>query len=382
MAHKLNRMTVVAFVVCGIALLGSATMAAADKSVAKPPAGDAFAARSIVNRILDRWYPVASELKQDVAVWRAQFKAVLERSSLQTLQSIDAIEAKSAGPNRTLMQLYQTAFSMAVADVGAQLAKQMQGASTAKLGSPTTDLVFVGFTPCRVVDTRNSGLGISAGTQRNFYYFSDGTPASWSTQGGDAGAASTACPNTVFTSAGGTLGNVAPAAAMANITAVNTTAAGNFIAWGGGAGSIPNTSVLNWDHAGEIIANTTVIPWGGRTGGNLDFTVRYNGPSGFSDVVVDIMGYFIENAATALDCTTATASGPINIGTGSDTTINYPACPGGYTRTGGYCDGGASTGTSGIYIVETGAVACVFRNLGGATATGNAISQCCRVPGR
>ena len=308
MAHKLNRMTVVAFVVCGIALLGSATMAAADKSVAKPPAGDAFAARSIVNRILDRWYPVASELKQDVAVWRAQFKAVLERSSLQTLQSIDAIEAKSAGPNRTLMQLYQTAFSMAVADVGAQLAKQMQGASTAKLGSPTTDLVFVGFTPCRVVDTRNSGLGISAGTQRNFYYFSDGTPASWSTQGGDAGAASTACPNTVFTSAGGTLGNVAPAAAMANITAVNTTAAGNFIAWGGGAGSIPNTSVLNWDHAGEIIANTTVIPWGGRTGGNLDFTVRYNGPSGFSDVVVDIMGYFIENAATALDCTTATAS--------------------------------------------------------------------------
>ena len=143
---------------------------------------------------------------------------------------------------------------MAVADVGAQLAKQMRGASTAKLGSPTTDLVFVGFTPCRVVDTRNSGLGISAGTQRNFYYYSDGNPGSWSTQGGDPGAASTACPNTVFTSAGGTLGNVAPAVAMANITAVNTTAAGNFIVWGGSAGAIPNTSVLNWDHGGEVIS--------------------------------------------------------------------------------------------------------------------------------
>ena len=99
-------------------------------------------------------------------------------------------------------------------------------------------------------------------------------------------------------------------------------------------------------------------------------------------MVVDVMGYFVENAATALDCTTATASGPINIGTGSDTTIGYPACPAGYTRTGGYCNGGASTGTSGIYVVETGGTACVFRNLGGSAATGNSISQCCRVPGR
>jgi hypothetical protein len=314
-------------------------------------------------------------MKQDVAVWRAQFRAVLERTSLTTLQTIDAIEAKSAGPNRTLMQLYQTALSTAVMDVGTQLAKQMQSAKAAKLGSPTTDLVFVPFTPCRVVDTRNVGGPISAGTQRNFYYYNDGaTPSSWSTQGGDPGAVAAACPGTVL--------SVPPGAAMANIAAVNTNAAGNFIAWGGGASAIPNTSALNWDHAGEIISNTTVVPWGGRSGGNLDFTIRYNGPSGFADVVVDIMGYFIENAATALDCTTATASGPINIGTGSDTTINYPACPGGYTRTGGYCNGGASTGTSGIYIVETGASACVFRNLGGASATGNAVAQCCRVPGR
>jgi hypothetical protein len=251
-----------------------------------------------------------------------------------------------------------------------------------KLGSPTTDLVFVGFTPCRLVDTRVVGPGINAGTQRNFYYYSDGTPSSWSNQGGDPGAAASACPNTVLTAAGGVLGNVPPAAAMVNITAVNTTAAGNWIAWGGSAGSIPNTSILNWDHAGEVISNTTIVPWGGRAGGDLDFTVRYNGPSGFADLVVDVMGYFVENTATALDCNTATASGAINIGTGSDTTIGYPACGAGYTRTGGYCNGGASTGTSGVYVVETGSVACVFRNLGGATATGNAISQCCRVPGR
>lgn len=363
----------------------SAVETPAFESIAKPEETNAASpnALPIVNRILDRWYPVASELKQDAALWRAQFKALLQRASLPTLQAIDQVEAKPGGVNRTLIDLYRSIYSMAVSDVGAQMAKNFGGATTAKLGTVNTDLVFVPVSPpCRIVDTRNTGLGISAGTQRPFYFYSDGTPSSWSSQGGDAGGVATACPATTSTSAGGTLGNVPPYAVMANITAVNTTAAGNFIAWGGSPGAIPNTSVLNWDHAGTIIANTTVIPWGGRSGGSLDFTVRYNGPSGFSDVVVDVMGYFVENAATPLDCTTATASGPINIGTGSDTTISYATCPTGYTRTGGYCNGGASTGTSGIYIVETGAAACVFRNLGGASATGNAISQCCRVPGR
>ena len=358
--------------------------AAAPEATPKPAAvsSDSGPADTLVNRILDRWYPVAGETKQDVALWRAQFGAILQRTSVPTLIAIDTVEPKAAGPNRSLSFLYQNVVATAVADIGAQMSKQLRAAGGAKLGSATTDLVFVGLTPCRVVDTRVVGLGISAGTQRNFYFYSDGTPNSWSSQGGDAGAASTACPNTVLSSAGGTLGNVPPAAALLNVTAVNTTAAGNWIAWGGSAGLIPNTSVLNWDHAGEIISNTTVVPWGGRSGGNLDFTVRYNGPSGFADLVVDAMGYFVENAATALDCTTAAASGPIDIGVGSDTTINYPACPSGYTRTGGYCNGGASTGTSGIYVVETGAAACVFRNLGGNTATGMAVSQCCRVPGR
>lgn len=386
---KWTRITLVSIAASGLACaavmpaIAVGTFDGAAKPLATHPSANATVTAPMVNRILDRWYPVASELGQDVAMWRAQFRAVLERASIPTLQAIDAMEAKSAGVNRTLVEQYRTAFSMAVTDVGTQLARQMQNAKAPpKLGSSTTDLVFIGFTPCRIVDTRNTGLGIFAATQRNFYYFGDGTPASWSTQGGDPGAAASACPNTVLTSAGGTLGNVPPAAAMANIAAVNTTTAGNFIAWGGSVGTIPNTSVLNWDHAGEIISNTTVIPWGGRTGGNLDFTVRYNGPSGFSDVVVDVVGYFIENAATALDCTSASTSLAIAVGTGSDTTITYPECPSGYSRTGGYCNGGASTGTSGVYLIESGATACVFRNLGATSPPGMAVSQCCRVPGR
>ena len=108
------------------------------------------------------------------------------------------------------------------------------------------DLVYVPITPCRIVDTRNVGGPISAGNQVNFFYYSDTAGFSWSTQGGDAGPSPTACPATVLTSGGGTLGTDPPSAAVATVTAVNTTAAGNFVVWGGGPPtSIPNTSALN-----------------------------------------------------------------------------------------------------------------------------------------
>src|SRR5262249_14722646 len=129
--------------------------------------------------------------------------------------------------------------------------------------------------------------------------------SSWATQGGTPGPSKTACPGTVVTSQGGTLGNVEPSAAMATVTVVNATAAGNWLIWGG-AGAPPTSSALNWA-VGQVLANTTVLPAGNRTGTGpggtvLDFAVKYNGPSGQADVVVDIVGYFVENQATALDC--------------------------------------------------------------------------------
>jgi hypothetical protein len=386
---RLNDAKMTVLAVAAAAAIGSSSAAAAAQELQDRGADSSAAAATelsapIVNRILDRWHPVANDLREDVAVWRAQFGAILKRASMATLLAIDAMSTQGGSVNRSRVQLYRTAYAMAVTDAGEQVSRKLRAAQGAKLGSPTKDLVFIGFTPCRIVDTRVSGQGISAQTQRNFYFYSDGTPASWGTsQGGDAGPTQTACPGTAFTSLGGTLGSVPPAAAVATVTAVNTTAAGNFVVWGGGPpSSLPNTSALNWDHAGQVIANTTVIPWGGRTGGKQDFAVRYNGPSGFSDVVIDVVGYFIENEATPLDCTTTTNSGTVPINTGSDTTLDYPACPAGYSRTGGYCNGGGGTGTSGMYVVETGPVACIFRNLGAQDRTGGAVAQCCRVPGR
>jgi hypothetical protein len=363
----------------GLALSALLFLPSGAASAAPKPSANVQSTASsstIIERIVDRWTPVSSDLKQDVALWRAQFRAVLEKSSAQTLQTIDAMPARAAGPNHTLTQAYGYAYRLAAADAGATMAKSAAGQSMLKLGSATSDLVFVPITPCRVVDTRNAGGPIGANTQRNFYYYSDGGNG-FGAQGGDPGPLGTTCPSTVF-------GGTPPAAAAATVTAVNTTAAGNFVVWGGGpSNSIPNTSALNWGQAGAVIANTTVVPGGLRVNGNLDFAVRYNGPTGSSDVVVDIVGYYVENVATALDCTTTLASGPLPISNfTTDFTINYPACPTGYSQTGGFCNGGGNTGATGIYLIESGPTGCTWRNTSGATQTGNAVSQCCRVPGR
>jgi hypothetical protein len=182
----------------------------------------------------------------------------------------------------------------------------------------------------------------------------------------------------VITSQGGTLGSVAPRAAVLTITAVNTTAAGNFIVWGG-QGTPPTASVLNWA-AGQVIADTVPVPWGGETGGALDFAVRYNGPSGQADVVVDVIGYFTENQATALDCvTTTTNSAPI--AQNGLAAVNSPTCPGSYTLASGSCYLGGDG-----WINESVLAGLIWQCRGHAAsdAPGTIFSQavCCRVPGQ
>jgi hypothetical protein len=245
-----------------------------------------------------------------------------------------------------------------------------------KLGFATTDLVFRATAPCRIVDTRNVGGPIVAGTTRNFYYYSTIGANSWAGQGGQPGSSVSACPGTVITSQGGYLGSAAPRAAALTITAVNTTAAGNFVVWGG-QGPPPTSSVLNWT-AGQVIADTVPVPWGGEISGALDFAVRYNGPSGQADVVVDVIGYFTVNWATALECVdTALVTTPISAGNLGEAVS--PACPSTYTIVGGSCliAGGGWLNNSRRTVNGWGCEAY------GVTADFvSANARCCRVPGQ
>src|SRR5207244_5470386 len=56
-----------------------------------------------------------------------------------------------------------------------------------KLASTTIDQTFVPIVPCRIVDTRNAGGPIVAGTTRNYLFYSTGAADDWGGQGGVAG---------------------------------------------------------------------------------------------------------------------------------------------------------------------------------------------------
>ena len=329
--------------------------------------------------LIDRWQPISSALGVDAHIWRTQFGAVLDAAPTKTIEAWTEIPLDAMSDARQLA-LYRTMH----ADLVRNAALVFKSAGTLlKLGTPSSDQTFVAITPCRIVDTRNVGGLLSAGAARNFNFYATTGSFSWAAQGGAAGAASTACPGTVNPN------NGAPSAAVATVTVVSPTNAGNFVAWGG-ASAVPLTSILNWNSPGDIAANTTVIPAGGRTGTGpggpvQDFAIFYNGPSGAAQVIVDVVGYFTENAATALDCFATTPSSN-TINTTSDVYIGANPCGAGYRVVASSCSAAGATQSvalhTGFVDVSANFAACDWFHTGTASVTLSSSSVCCRLPGR
>ena len=338
------------------------------------------------NAILNRWEPLAVEAGAHSPAWREIFATQLTAMDASVLRSIDAVKPYAGDAKASYARFAQAVRAAEMQSFGLAAL----GKSPTKLGSPTGDQVFVPIVPCRIVDTRNVGGPISAGTTRNFFFYSTGATEDWSGQGGIAGPTGTTCPGTILPN-GGVYG---PSAAVVTVTVVSPTAAGNWVIWGG-ASPIPTASALNWTGPGQILANTTVIPFGGRTGSGPggaieDFAVKYNGPSGSAQFVADVVGYLVENQATALDCyeTPLTSTAVVLF---SDqyfaTFLAANACAAGWALTSGNCDRDTDTldlevdGYSGSFPQAH--WNCKFFNRS-ATEPGNiyASSICCRVPGR
>ena len=257
--------------------------------------------------------------------------------------------------------------------------KQAAGEMAKKLGIDG-DLVFVATAgPCRVADTR---LGIYANwpgkiggfTGRQIWAFSWFAPYDFSSeQGGTGIAGSGNCAGTVFPT-------TYPVSVVATIAVVNTTSTGYLRAWNGGT-TLTVGGILGWN-AGDVLSNTTVIPlnrsiveYPGSGPYKRDFAV-YNNSSTSIDVVVDVVGYFIPNQATPLDCTEVYDAGN-SIPANSSILVATPACPTGYTPVAGV----TSLGT-GRYASTLNAGACRLGNLTGGALPGNCGVSCCRVPGR
>ena len=353
-----------------------ATVSAADGKDSPDTVRRQLAANAevLANEILNRWEPVALSAGMHTPTWRELFATQLLRMDVPVLSEIARVKSDLRGSAKADYAEFLSAFKSAVMQ---QYMTGQNGKGTLKLGSATTDQVFIAIAPCRIVDTRNLLGPIAAGLARNYHFYAASAAIDWGTsQGGTAGTAGTVCPGTVNPNGG------APSAAVVTVTVVSPSAAGNFIMWGG-ASPTPTVSVLNWNNPGDIAANTTVVPGGGRTGAGpggavQDFAVAYNGPSGQAQVVVDVVGYFVENLATPLDCfntarlQTAIAANQIGF-------VNLPACPTGYTRTSMTC---VLEGRGTVNAIGEDLNQCWGQAPATVADTLDAGSRCCRIPGR
>jgi hypothetical protein len=166
---------------------------------------------------------------------------------------------------------------------------------------------------------------------------------------------------------------------VATVAVTNTSSGGALRAWNGGT-TLTVGGIVGWT-AGQTLSNTTVIPMNRSitaypgSGFKRDLGLYNNSPAAI-DTIVDVVGYFIQNQATPLDCTTVLGPG-YTLGSGVSTLFSAPACPTGYTAIMGQPvtnQWGVDAGT----ILQT---SCRISNYLGASASVNCDALCCRVPG-
>jgi hypothetical protein len=188
----------------------------------------------------------------------------------------------------------------------------VQGVFANAVGDAESDLLFVPVAPCRLLDTRQGGGIIAAGTTRSFRIA--GT-AGFEAQGGKSGGC------------GIPIGAASPVAAsvMVNLVAVDVTGKGNLAAWEFGQPE-PLASSINFQRIDMNIANGLIVPIAGVSSQTADLSVKANVAS--AHLVADVTGYFtrfpIENFQGGLKSSLQTndVTTLINLGDGACHELN------------------------------------------------------------
>lgn len=297
--------------------------------------------------IVQRWAPyVERRYGSQAGGWSERMQ--------RTLQSTDIGNLEYAASAGTFEQMN----AALLGGVGA--ADRSLGPQSKMLGQPGSDLVYTPLNPCRIVDTRVAGGQLAMDSTRSFKAF---TTTDFTAQGGAPSNCS--LPQNV-------------SALTVKITAVFPNSGGYFTAYPFDEAK-PLASSLNYVE-GSITSDDTHIMLC-RPGCPSEFNVY---STARTDVVIDVTGYFIEPAATALDCTVAQESG--NLALLSGVQAKSVDCPAGYTATGGGCGG-----VLGIAISNSEPKVVAGRPVGWkCDLVGSLIgvlgyqvnSTCCRVPGR
>jgi hypothetical protein len=307
---------------------------------------------------------------QIVGAWGAYVQQVYGASTAAWAQRMQATFSAATDSNLQRAARMKTFQGMMDALVGQHLTDAQvldsltaqaqalgSGAKPALLGSTTADLTFTPLANCRIVDTHVVGGPIAGGFTRSFKAH---TTTDFTAQGG-------------ATSRCGIPAN--PSVLMLNVTTLAPTQAGSLSVYPYGT-TKPKDANLNYKVGqnvnNEMAAKMTI---GSATD---DFTVYV---SGTTDVLIDVVGYFMAPQATPLDTTLSdTTATIIPAGDSSSSAIvGYTSCPIGYVQTGGFCYAGSA---SGVYLTGVGQGYCAFRNLSGTDQSVYAYQLCARIPGR
>lgn len=239
-----------------------------------------------------------------------------------------------------------------------------QLASTVRKGAlgDIFNLVFIPIGPCRFADSRFSTLGaLPNGVIRTYRNFSVGG------QGGAAGC-NIGTPG---------VNSGTPGAIAMNIAVSAPTATGNLVVRP--VGSTNATASMNLI-PNQDLSNATVIKMTGAGSGTADFEILPNiNSAGTTQVILDLLGFYVTNEPAALDCVTTAFA------TATSTTLGFksltaPACGAGFTSTAIFC---SLSGTSGADMQSSGFAGtdCEWEQTSTASITRQAASRCCRVPG-
>ncbi len=317
---------------------------------------------ALVAQIVRAWGPFVQQVHQtSAAAWAGRMQGTFAAATDSNLQ-------RAAG-----MKTFQGMMDALVgqhltdAQVTDSLATQAlvlkSGVRPALLGSTTADLVYTPVAPCRIADTRNVGGPIASGFSRNFRGY---TAGNFAFQGG------------IATSNCGIPAN--PSALMLNVAAPVSSVGGYLTVWPFGTAR-PFASNLDYK-AGDLANNEMAAKMtiGSPT---AEFSVYANGTT---NVVVDVVGYFMAPVATPEDCVRAHATQDIAPGAFSSTF--FITCPAGRTVTGGGCGNNSLstdlnvTWSTRSYTDADQAWFCEAKNVGAATQTLQGDAICCTVPGR
>lgn len=297
----------------------------------------------LVYQVVKKWGPYVQEAyRADMGTWAKQMGPTFAKAPMSALQS--AADASSFDAMNSAL-LGAPAASKAGADI-----------SPSSLGDAATDLVFVPIAPCRLFDTRLAGGAIAGNTVRSF----DVTAVSdYSFQGGSAS-------NCNGVGAAGSF-----AAAVINFTTVTPSGAGYVTAFPFGTAQ-PLAATVNYA-GGDIRGNLSTVA--------LDQGASANELSVYSyaqtHLVGDIVGYFINPQATALECVEVDGT-VLNLAAGAAGNAFAGTCAAGYTAVETQC----RPSIFGMRVAGSWTSHCNMVNDSASAGTVTATARCCRVPGR